>query len=237
MTSPGDKPSWEVMPSSYAKWQGGYSIDLGAGLSVAPSSSRPLTAPPTASPLAGGQAVQTHGPAVGAPVPSLEPANRGRWSLLCLPMYPWMLAIGTLAYGFVSAPRTMAPAGLHLHFALGIIAAVGAIWLYRLLMAFLPTALLLTLPSALLCGAVAWSASDGRSFRRFATSVNWRASDAADWWSTVRSHAPIENALVLLAVALAVIAHLAYWWHRRYDVRQSRRTLSASGSANGRGGR
>jgi hypothetical protein len=208
-----DKSSWEVTPTPLAKWQGGYRIDLGAGLSVTPTSSSPLTSPPKPN-KAPDQPV--HGANAGAAGPSAEQPASMRSDvalLLDIALYPWMLLVGALAFAVVSTPNTVTPLGLNMHWLFGVGAFVLTIWIYNALMRILPTMLALAAPSALLSGLIAWALSDSAAARRLTESVNWNAIEVATLWSALQSHPPVLNGWVIAAMLLNLAAHIAFWWN------------------------
>lgn len=208
--------SWEVMPTAQAKWQGGYSIDLGAGISVAPASSNPLGAAAPQSPTAARQPTQVGGLAgAGQPAAPTGAMRSDVGLLLNIIMYPWILLVGAVVYAVISAPTTILPPGLHLHPLVGIGALVLTLWLYARLLHFLPAALALAVPSALLSGVIAWSLSDRAAFLRLSEGVNWKLVNPPGLWSDFLSHLPVTNPWVLAAILLNIAAHVAYWWDAR----------------------
>lgn len=205
-----NKPSWEVMPTHQAKWQGGYRIDLGAGISVTPTSSSPLTAQPKPYKTPDQPVNQANATAAGISAEQTATTRSDIALLLDIAMYPWILLVGALAFAFVTAPNTT-PAGLNMHWLFGVGAFMLTIWLYNSLMRFMPTMLALAAPSALLSGFIAWLLIDSAAVRQFADSVNWNSIEVAVLWSALQSHAPVLNGWVITAMVVNLAAHIAFW--------------------------
>lgn len=217
--------SWEVVPSWQAKAQGNPAIDIGGGLSVTETSSTPLTPSAPMSPTPSMQPVYGDGgDAIAAPSGSIG-SDIGL--LLNIVMYPWMLLVGALAFFAVIAPATAEPPGLDLNPLIDVGAFGLTIWLYVLIMRFLPTALLLAAASAWLSGVIAWSLSDGAGFRRFTESLDWNVIGPADLGSALASSMPMLNAWVITAALLNLAAHLAFYWDSR-AVKRTRKTRRAA---------
>lgn len=210
-----NKSSWEVVPTWLADAKGGYSAEIGAGLSLRQTSSTaPLVAPPK--PYKAPEPVNGGHPVIGPPA-VVEPATmRSDIALLLdIAMYPWMLLVGVLAFAVVSAPSNLTPPGLNMHWLFGVGAFVLTIWFYHTLMRFMPTMLALAIPSMLLSGFIAWALIDGAGARQFTESVNWNAIEIGGFWSAFLSHAPMFNGWVIAAMVLNLAAHIAFWWNGR----------------------
>jgi hypothetical protein len=201
------------MPTHQAKWQGGYHIDLGAGVSVAPTLSSPLTAPPKPYQTPDQPAHNANVTAAGPSAAQTATMRSDISLLLDIAMYPWMLLIGALAFAVVSAPSTVTPPGLNMHWLFGVGAFVLTIWLYNTLMRFIPTMLALAIPSMLLSGFIAWSLTDGAAARRLIESINWNAIEIRGLWSALQLHAPMLNGWIIAAMVLNLAAHIAFWWN------------------------
>ncbi len=132
-------------------------------------------------------------------------------------VYPWMLLLACASYIGVSATPGFLPPGLHLHPIYGVAAFLGTIWLYRQMMVFLPTALLLALPAAATSGLIAWLISDAAGLQRFGE----QSFNLAKPWVTLQALWPILNGWVIATTALSLLAHLSYWRYRRRKVRQT----------------
>lgn len=129
-----------------------------------------------------------------------------------------MLALGCIAYVYVSAPLSfIRQGGLHLHPMYGVAAFLLTIWSYRQLMCFLPTALALTLPSALLSGAISWAISKSASSQQVGTLLGQLGSIEFNAIVPMfREHVlPAINGWTVAAFSVCLLSHLAYWWHRR----------------------
>ncbi|MBL8176322.1 MAG: hypothetical protein JNK48_16725 [Bryobacterales bacterium] len=126
-----------------------------------------------------------------------------------------MLLMGLLAYLSVSSKSPLFSQGLHLHPIYGAAAFLATVWLYRQMMSFLPTALLLAIPSAVVSGALAWSISDASSFRNFGASLQGKALSLSLLWRSLSVVQPTLSKWIIAAVAVTLASHFYYWRLRR----------------------
>lgn len=202
-------------------WSGGAPTgyrDIGFGIQRTPSAwetYQPTTLKPQAAYVTPAARSHSGGFAGTGYTPIARVPDEG--SILILAIYPWMLLLACLAYGAVSAPAALLPPGLHLHPAYGVAAFLGTIWLYRQMMAFLPTACLLALPAALGSGVIAWAISDGATLQRFVES----SMNGSRPWAAAQALWPHINGWMIAATLVSLIVHLAYWRYRRVKVRRT----------------
>lgn len=138
------------------------------------------------------------------------------FSFAAIPIYVWMATLAVYAAIFVSGSPFVICEGLHLHPIYGVAAGFVLIGLYRYLMKWWPTALLVTLTSTAMWAMLLWAwrhaaqlrdLPTGRS-RVFQALTTLVARFQQDMLTTP------DPWVVSIAVA-AVVVHLLYWRHRR----------------------
>lgn len=210
-----DVADYEVIPNLDPRSRyGGFSVDVGAGHSVVPkapsaqATSAPSHTPPPTQP-AGGAWFEGHArPEQAGPSHGL--------SFAATPVYVWMATLSVYAALFVSGSPFVIREGLHLHPIYGVAAGFALIGLYRYLMTWLPTALLVTVASTSMWALLLWAwrhaaqvrdlpTGRSRTFQALTTLVDRFQQDmltTPDPW-------------VVSIAAAAVLVHLLYWRHRR----------------------
>lgn len=166
------------------------------------------------------------GPAGGVSSASPAPAEHaGRShgpSFAATPIYVWMAALALFAGVVVSGSPFVARDGLHLHPIYGVAAGFALVGLYRYLMTWFPTAVLVTLASTCLWAALTWvsrhaaqlrdlPAESGQAFLNLttlATRFEQSMRVAPDPWGVA-------------VAATALILHVLYWRHRRAVVAEN----------------
>lgn len=207
---------YEVVSNLDPKSRYGFAVNLGGGHSLVAKIPSPFEAgapPPNVHRPA--PAYQGRNIAQTAPVQSAPTEPTVEISLFSLPVYPWMLLLGVLAYLGVSAKATFFPQGLHLHPIYGAAAFLATIWLYRQMMVFLPTAILLAIPSAAISGVLAWSISDAASFRHYGMSLQGKVLSLGLLWHSLPAFLPTLNKWIIAAIVGSLAAHGSYWCDRR----------------------
>lgn len=207
---------YEVVSNLDPKSWYGFSVKFGAGHSLVAKVPSPFEAgapPPHAH--APEPAYQNRNIAWTGPVQSAPTEPTVEISVFTLPVYPWMLLLGVLSYLGVSAKATLFPQGLHLHPIYGAAAFLATIWLYRQMMVFLPTAILLAIPSAAISGLLAWSLSDAASFRHYGMSLQGKVLSWGLLWHSLPAFLPTLNKWIIASIAVTLAAHGSYWCDRR----------------------
>jgi len=207
----------EVIPNLDPRSRyGGFAVDVGAGHSAVPTApSVPLTpaspAPsytPAPTPSAGGAWVE------GLAQPAQAGPSHG--SIVAIPIYIWMATLSLCAAIFVSGSPFVILDGLHLHPVYGVAAGFAVIGLYRYLMTWWPTALLVTLASTSVWAMLLWAWRHAAQLRDLPTG---RSQDFPALTTLVarfqQDMRTTPDPWVVSIVAAAVLAHLLYWRHRR----------------------
>lgn len=192
---------------------GGFAVDVGAGHSAVPKASSAQATPgPTHTPLptqpTGGVWVE------GGARP--EQAGPSHGSFAAIPIYIWMATLGLCAAIFVSGPPFVIRDGLHLHPIYGVAAGFALIGLYRYLMTWWPTALLVTLASTSAWAILLWAWRHAAQLRDLPTGRR-EAVQALTTLVARFQHDMLTkpDAWVVSTVAAAVLVHVLYWRHRR----------------------
>lgn len=205
---------YEVIPKLDPRAQyGGFSVDMGGGHALVPKSTSYTASGPTPHvppPVAVGGGSST--PLPEQALPSLRPI------VAAIPIYLWMGTLALFVAYAVSGSLVVAPQGLHLHPAFGVAAGFAVVGLYRYLMTWFPTAVLVTVASSSMWAVLLWAwrhadrlrdlpAVKGQALRGV-TSLVLRVVD-----DTRRGPDPWVVAIATAAVGL----HLLYWRHRRAE--------------------
>lgn len=189
-------------------------MDMGGGHSLVSKASNVVGAAPTSyTPPPVGHAGGA-GPALSAPA-----EHAGRWhgpSFAAIPIYAWMAALALFAGIVVSGSPFGVREGLHLHPIYGVAAGFALIGLYRYLMTWFPTAVLVTLASTFLWAVLLWVSRHAAqlgdlpversqallSLTTLATRFEQSMRVTPDPW-------------VVAVAAAAMVLHAFYWRHRR----------------------
>ena len=205
---------YEVIPKLDPRAQyGGFSVDMGGGHALVPKSTSYTAtgpAPHVPPPVAVGG-----GPSGALPeqaVPSLRPI------VVAIPIYLWMGMLALLVAYAVSGSLGAVPQGLHLHPVYGVAAGFAVVGLYRYLMTWFPTAVLVTAASSSLWAALFWAWRHADRLRDLPTAKGQalRAVTTLARRFTDDMRRGPDPWVVGIATA-AVVLHLLYWRHRRAE--------------------
>ena len=188
---------------------------MGGGHSLVPKAPSALVTatptsytPPPMVPAAGAR------PADVAPAEHAGPSHGP--SIAATPIYAWMTVLALFAGTVVSGSPFGMREGLHLHPIYGVAAGFAVIGLYRSLMTWFPTAVLVTLASTAVWAVLLWTsrhaaqlrdlpAEKGQAFLNLTTL-------ATRFEQSMRS---TPDPWVIVVAATALVLHMVYWRHRR----------------------
>lgn len=207
---------YEVVPNLDPRSRyGGFSVDVGGGHSLVPKapnatgSAAPTSYTPPAATAAAGAWPTGHAPSDDAG-PSHGP------SFAATPIYAWMAVLALFAGIVVSgSPRVMRD-GLHLHPIYGVAAGFALIGLYRYLMTWFPTAVIVTLASTAMWAVLLWVSRHAAQLRDLPA----ERSQAFLYLTTLatrfeQSMRATPDPWVVAVAAVGLVLHIVYWRHRR----------------------